>query len=45
MIKSQKLYGMNKTFYFKENAELLRLNLNIKLATPIPFRKKILGIF
>ncbi|NYV64892.1 tyrosine protein phosphatase [Bacillus sp. Gen3] len=43
--KITKLYGMNKTFYFKENAELLRLNLNIKLATPIPFRKKILGIF
>lgn len=38
-------YGQEKTSYFKENAELLLDNKPIQPMPPLPFRKKIFGLF
>jgi len=38
-------YGIQRTFYFKENAEFLMLGHYIYKEEPTPIRKKILGIF
>lgn len=38
-------YGIDRTYYFKENAELLLLGQNPQIEKPIPIRRKILGIF
>jgi protein-tyrosine phosphatase len=43
--KINKKYGIEKTYYFKENTELLMLGQNIQLENPKPFRKKVLGLF
>ncbi|MCI1590676.1 tyrosine-protein phosphatase [Heyndrickxia oleronia] len=43
--KVTKSYGIHQTFYFKENTELLLNGLTIQKEDPLPFRKKILGIF
>lgn len=40
-----KAYGIQRTFYFKENAELLLKNQSPTVEKPVPFKKKILGIF
>ncbi|WP_347939985.1 CpsB/CapC family capsule biosynthesis tyrosine phosphatase [Peribacillus simplex] len=40
-----KLYGIERTFYFKENAEQLLKNQSPTIEKPVPFKKKILGIF
>lgn len=38
-------YGIQQTFYFKENAELLLNGQNITSELPLPIRKKIFGFF
>ncbi|KOR79805.1 tyrosine protein phosphatase [Bacillus sp. FJAT-21352] len=38
-------YGIEHTFYFKENAEQLLKNQSPTVEKPVPFKKKILGIF
>ncbi|MDP1417443.1 CpsB/CapC family capsule biosynthesis tyrosine phosphatase [Peribacillus simplex] len=40
-----KAYGIQRTFYFKENAERLLKNQSPTVEKPVPFKKKILGIF
>ncbi|WP_066258414.1 tyrosine-protein phosphatase [Neobacillus drentensis] len=40
-----KKFGINRTFYFNENAELLINGQNIYRQEPVPVRKRILGIF
>ncbi|MDP9739948.1 UNVERIFIED_ORG: protein-tyrosine phosphatase [Bacillus sp. B2I3] len=40
-----KAYGIERTFCFKENAEQLLKNQNLIIEKPVPFKKKILGIF
>ncbi|MFK4391711.1 tyrosine protein phosphatase [Bacillus sp. AFS026049] len=40
-----KTYGIERTFYFKENAEQLLKNQSPTVEIPVPFKKKILGIF
>lgn len=43
--KITKKYGMNRTFYFRENTELLMLGRSLYIEQPIPIKKKFLGIF
>lgn len=38
-------FGIEHTFYFKENAEQLLKNQSPTVEKPVPFKKKILGIF
>jgi len=38
-------FGINRTFYFRENAELLMSGQYICKEEPVPIRKKIMGIF
>ncbi|MGG1676774.1 tyrosine-protein phosphatase [Neobacillus sp. NRS-1170] len=40
-----KKFGINRTFYFRENAELLINGQHINRQEPVPIRKRILGIF
>ncbi|PCD09425.1 tyrosine protein phosphatase [Peribacillus simplex] len=40
-----KTYGIQRTFYFKENAEQLIKGQSPSIVKPAPFKKKILGIF
>ncbi|MGJ3196283.1 tyrosine-protein phosphatase [Peribacillus frigoritolerans] len=40
-----KTYGIDHTFYFKENAETLIKGQSLSIVTPVPFKKKLLGIF
>ncbi|MFJ7937164.1 tyrosine-protein phosphatase [Peribacillus sp. NPDC096622] len=40
-----KAYGIERTFYFKENAEQLLKDQRPAVEKPVPFKKKILGIF
>ncbi|MED3985212.1 tyrosine protein phosphatase [Peribacillus simplex] len=40
-----KTYGIQRTFYFKENAEQLLKGQSPAAEKPLPFKKKILGIF
>lgn len=40
-----KTYGIQRTFYFKENAEQLLKDQSIAAEKPLPFKKRILGIF
>lgn len=40
-----KTYGIDRSYYFKENAELLLLGQSPQIEKPTPIRKKILGIF
>lgn len=40
-----KRFGIQRTFYFKENAEQLIKNQSPAVEKPVPFKKKILGIF
>ncbi|MEP9406896.1 CpsB/CapC family capsule biosynthesis tyrosine phosphatase [Peribacillus frigoritolerans] len=40
-----KAYGIERTFYFKENAEQLLKDQSPTVLKPVPFKKKILGIF
>lgn len=40
-----KTYGIQRTFYFKENAEQLIKGQSPTVEKPLPFKKKILGIF
>ncbi|MEX6700364.1 tyrosine-protein phosphatase [Peribacillus frigoritolerans] len=40
-----KAYGIERTFYFKENAEQLLKNQSPAIEKPVPFKKRILGIF
>ncbi|MFS0668967.1 CpsB/CapC family capsule biosynthesis tyrosine phosphatase [Peribacillus frigoritolerans] len=40
-----KAYGVQRAFYFKENAEQLLKDQNPTIEKPLPFKKKILGIF
>lgn len=40
-----KAYGIQRTFYFKENAEQLLKDQSPTIEKPLPFKKKILGIF
>ncbi|MGG3557244.1 CpsB/CapC family capsule biosynthesis tyrosine phosphatase [Peribacillus frigoritolerans] len=40
-----KTYGIQRTFYFKENAEQLIKGQSPSIEKPVPFKKKILGIF
>ncbi|QNU03871.1 tyrosine-protein phosphatase [Peribacillus butanolivorans] len=40
-----KTYGIERVFYFKENAEQLVQGQGPSIEKPVPFKKKILGIF
>ncbi|USK77553.1 tyrosine protein phosphatase [Peribacillus frigoritolerans] len=40
-----KAYGIERTFYFKENSEQILKGQSPLVEKPIPFKKKILGIF
>ncbi|ULM95695.1 tyrosine protein phosphatase [Peribacillus frigoritolerans] len=40
-----KTYGIQRTFYFKENAEQLLKDQSPATEKPLPFKKRILGIF
>lgn len=40
-----KAYGIQRTYYFKENAEQLLKDQSPTIENPLPFKKKILGIF
>ncbi|PKF89118.1 tyrosine protein phosphatase [Bacillus sp. BA3] len=40
-----KEYGIERTFYFKENAEQLSKGQSPIVEKPVPFKRKILGIF
>ncbi|MGE7683267.1 tyrosine-protein phosphatase [Peribacillus simplex] len=40
-----KAYGIERTFYFKENAEQLLKDQIPSVEKPVPFKKKLLGIF
>ncbi|MCY9140983.1 tyrosine-protein phosphatase [Peribacillus frigoritolerans] len=40
-----KTYGIQRTFYFKENAEQLLKDQFPAVEKPVPFKKRILGIF
>ncbi|MGW6662152.1 tyrosine-protein phosphatase [Peribacillus sp. NPDC055009] len=40
-----KVYGIERTFYFKENAEQLLKDQSPYVEKPVPFKRKILGIF
>lgn len=40
-----KAYGVQRTFYFKENAELILKHQSPAIEKPLPFKKRILGIF
>ncbi|YCI75552.1 tyrosine protein phosphatase [Bacillus sp. R1-10] len=40
-----KAYGIQRTYYFKENAEQLLKGQSPNVEKPLPFKKKILGIF
>ncbi|MCP1493979.1 protein-tyrosine phosphatase [Peribacillus frigoritolerans] len=40
-----KAYGIQHTYYFKENAEQLLKDQSPTVEKPLPFKKKILGIF
>ncbi|MCY9006787.1 tyrosine-protein phosphatase [Peribacillus frigoritolerans] len=40
-----KAYGVQRTFYFKENAQQLLKDQSPAIEKPLPFKKKILGIF
>ncbi|CAH0211918.1 CpsB/CapC family capsule biosynthesis tyrosine phosphatase [Peribacillus sp. Bi134] len=40
-----KVYGIERTFHFKENAEQLLKDQSPVVEKPVPFKKKILGIF
>ncbi|MED4689069.1 tyrosine-protein phosphatase [Peribacillus frigoritolerans] len=40
-----KAYGIERTFYFKENAEQLLKGQSPSIVKPAPFKKKIFGIF
>ncbi|MGZ9818828.1 tyrosine-protein phosphatase [Peribacillus simplex] len=40
-----KAFGIERTFYFKENAEQLLKDQSPTVDKPVPFKKKILGIF
>ncbi|WP_260284813.1 tyrosine-protein phosphatase [Peribacillus aracenensis] len=40
-----KTYGIQRTYYFKENAEQLLNDQSPTIEKPLPFKKKILGIF
>ncbi|MGE7647263.1 tyrosine-protein phosphatase [Peribacillus frigoritolerans] len=40
-----KAYGIQRTFYFKENAEQLLKDQCLTVEKPVPFKKRILGIF
>ncbi|MGG0413143.1 tyrosine-protein phosphatase [Peribacillus simplex] len=40
-----KAYGIERTFYFKENAEQILKDQSPAVEKPLPFKKKILGIF
>lgn len=43
--KITKAYGVERTFYFKENAEQLLKDQSPTVEKPLAFKKKILGIF
>lgn len=43
--KITKAYGIQNTFYYKENAEQLLKGQSPYVEKPLPFKKKILGIF
>ncbi|MGE7587274.1 tyrosine-protein phosphatase [Peribacillus sp. NPDC101480] len=43
--KITKVYGIERTFYFKENTELLLQGLSLIIEKPVPFKKKFMGIF
>ncbi len=40
-----KTYGVDRTLYFKENAQIVLHGQRISIKQPIPIRKKLLGIF
>lgn len=40
-----KTYGIQRTYYFKDNAEQLMQGQGPSIVKPVPFKKKILGIF
>ncbi|MBT2605118.1 tyrosine protein phosphatase [Bacillus sp. ISL-53] len=40
-----KAYGIKRTYYFKENAEQLLKDQSPAVEKPLPFKKRILGIF
>lgn len=40
-----KTFGMNQTYYFRKNAELLLNGQHIYTEKPVPIRKRIMGIF
>lgn len=40
-----KTFGIDRTFYFKENTESLIRGKHLRIEQPIPIRKKFLGIF
>jgi protein-tyrosine phosphatase len=40
-----KTFGSNRTFYFRENAELLLSGQHLYIDEPVPIRKKIFGFF
>ncbi|CAH0302902.1 Tyrosine-protein phosphatase YwqE [Peribacillus simplex] len=40
-----KTYGIQRTFYFKENAEQLKKGQSPSVERPLPIKKKIFGIF
>lgn len=40
-----KIYGIERTFYLKENAEQLKKGQSPSFEKPVPIKKKILGIF
>ncbi|MFF2459544.1 tyrosine-protein phosphatase [Peribacillus simplex] len=40
-----KSYGIQRTFYFKENADQLLKNQSPAVEKPVPFKRKIFGIF
>ena len=40
-----KTYGIDRTFYFRQNAELVLCGQNLQIEQPVPIRKRILGLF
>lgn len=40
-----KAYGIQQTFYFKENAEMLIQGQGPSIEKPVPFKRKFLGVF
>ncbi|MDQ7862001.1 hypothetical protein RCO48_16585 [Peribacillus frigoritolerans] len=45
MKQFSKVHGIGRTFHFKENAEQLLKDQRPAVEKPVPFKKKILGIF